>query len=413
MSRMITCPKRVYLPYSLQDQRLLCDGVSLEAIVRGCRHAASTSTARAPIREAYRAIDERVRRLSARDPLRAEGQLDAGAPARAARAREPRRRELGRARSQVALRAGFAPARHRVHRRRQDPRRSWSSRSRTGVGAINVESPGELDRIAAIAARRGARRAWPCASTRTSTPRAIPTSRRASRPTSSAWRWPRRRRSTARAAACAGLRFVGVHVHIGSQITTRRAADARRRGAGRSGLGRCSDDGVALEHVDLGGGLGMPTTGVPTITPPTTPGGAAGPSPLRPAGRARAGTRDGGARGRAGGAGGRHQAVSRRPAVRGVGRRHDRADAAGAVRLLPPHRAAWRRAARAESAVGRRRARSARAATCSRATGSCPSSQVDDLVALLDTGAYGAVMASNYNRRLLAPEVLVDDGRGP
>jgi diaminopimelate decarboxylase len=35
---------------------------------------------------------------------------------------------------------------------------------------------------------------------------------------------------------------------------------------------------------------------------------------------------------------------------------------------------------------------------------------VDDLVALLDTGAYGAVMASNYNRRPLAPEVLVDNG---
>ena len=40
-----------------------------------------------------------------------------------------------------------------------------------------------------------------------------------------------------------------------------------------------------------------------------------------------------------------------------------------------------------------------------------PDLEVDDLVALLDTGAYGAVMASNYNRRLLAPEVLVDDGR--
>jgi len=36
---------------------------------------------------------------------------------------------------------------------------------------------------------------------------------------------------------------------------------------------------------------------------------------------------------------------------------------------------------------------------------------VDDLIAVLDTGAYGAVMASNYNRRMLAPEVLVDDGR--
>jgi diaminopimelate decarboxylase len=40
---------------------------------------------------------------------------------------------------------------------------------------------------------------------------------------------------------------------------------------------------------------------------------------------------------------------------------------------------------------------------------SMPELQVDDLVAVLDTGAYGAVMASNYNRRLLAPEVLVDE----
>jgi diaminopimelate decarboxylase len=37
-----------------------------------------------------------------------------------------------------------------------------------------------------------------------------------------------------------------------------------------------------------------------------------------------------------------------------------------------------------------------------------PELQVDDLVAVLDTGAYGAVMASNYNRRLLPAEVLVD-----
>ena len=33
---------------------------------------------------------------------------------------------------------------------------------------------------------------------------------------------------------------------------------------------------------------------------------------------------------------------------------------------------------------------------------SLPELRVDDLVAVLDTGAYGAVMASNYNRRFLA-----------
>jgi len=40
-----------------------------------------------------------------------------------------------------------------------------------------------------------------------------------------------------------------------------------------------------------------------------------------------------------------------------------------------------------------------------------PSLKVGDLVAIRDTGAYGSAMASNYNRRPLPPEVLVDDGR--
>jgi diaminopimelate decarboxylase len=36
---------------------------------------------------------------------------------------------------------------------------------------------------------------------------------------------------------------------------------------------------------------------------------------------------------------------------------------------------------------------------------------VGDLMAVLDTGAYGAVMASNYNRRPMPAEVLVKDGQ--
>ena len=34
-----------------------------------------------------------------------------------------------------------------------------------------------------------------------------------------------------------------------------------------------------------------------------------------------------------------------------------------------------------------------------------------ELYAVLDTGAYGSVMASNYNRRLLPAEVMVEDGK--
>jgi diaminopimelate decarboxylase len=39
-----------------------------------------------------------------------------------------------------------------------------------------------------------------------------------------------------------------------------------------------------------------------------------------------------------------------------------------------------------------------------------PEAQVGDFVVLLDAGAYGASMASNYNTRPLAPEVLLDGG---
>ena len=39
-----------------------------------------------------------------------------------------------------------------------------------------------------------------------------------------------------------------------------------------------------------------------------------------------------------------------------------------------------------------------------------PPLEVGDLVAIRDAGAYGSAMASNYNRRPLPAEVLVDDG---
>jgi len=40
-----------------------------------------------------------------------------------------------------------------------------------------------------------------------------------------------------------------------------------------------------------------------------------------------------------------------------------------------------------------------------------PVLQEGDVVAIRDAGAYGSAMASNYNRRPIPPEVLVDEGR--
>jgi diaminopimelate decarboxylase len=39
-----------------------------------------------------------------------------------------------------------------------------------------------------------------------------------------------------------------------------------------------------------------------------------------------------------------------------------------------------------------------------------PEAEVGDWVVLHDAGAYGASMASNYNTRALAPEILLSDG---
>ena len=39
-----------------------------------------------------------------------------------------------------------------------------------------------------------------------------------------------------------------------------------------------------------------------------------------------------------------------------------------------------------------------------------PLPEVGDLLVVRDTGAYGAAMSSNYNRRPMAPEVLVENG---
>jgi diaminopimelate decarboxylase len=55
------------------------------------------------------------------------------------------------------------------------------------------------------------------------------------------------------------LKVTGLHLHIGSQITSldpfKRAAETLVAMA--EGLG---DEGIRIEHLDLGGGLGLPTS---------------------------------------------------------------------------------------------------------------------------------------------------------
>ena len=90
--------------------------------------------------------------------------------------------------------------------------------------------------------------------------------------------------------------------------------------------------------------------------------------------------------------------------------RHDRADSSDALQRLPSHRAGRdprRTRDRSSDVVGPLCESSDTLGKDRR----FPTPEVGDLFAVLDAGAYGSVMASNYNRRTMPAEVMVQDGR--
>ncbi len=108
----------------------------------------------------------------------------------------------------------------------------------------------------------------------------------------------------------------------------------------------------------------------------------------------------------------RHQGAASQSAaahdVSGRRRGDERSRAARDVRglsrdLAGRSAAARRRPARSTTWSGR----SAKAATHSARRARCPKPSPGDLIAFMTAGAYGAVMSSTYNSRLLVPEVLV------
>lgn len=69
--------------------------------------------------------------------------------------------------------------------------------------------------------------------------------------------WNRARAVYRRAAGLPGLRVIGIDMHIGSQITALQPFDDAFALVTEL-VGRLRADGHAIEHVDLGGGLGIP-----------------------------------------------------------------------------------------------------------------------------------------------------------
>ena len=278
-----------------------------------------------------------------------------------------------------------------------------------GLKAINVESAGELARVEAIAARLGlvARVAV----------RINPDIDAGSHPHISTGGkinkfgvpvdQARDLISSLRARPAVVL--VALHVHVGSQITTlepiRRAAALVARLSAES-----KTAGAPLEYVDLGGGLGISYDGgaapaieeyVGALVSEVRASGL--PIVIEP-GRVIVG-----------------------PAAALVARVVDvkprNADSdfavldAGMTELLRPALyGAYHRIEPVERRPGAERQYELVGPVCESTDvvgrdRKLPRLEVGDLVAIRDVGAYGSAMASNYNRRPLPVEVLVEDGR--
>ena len=278
-----------------------------------------------------------------------------------------------------------------------------------GVKTINVESAGELARVERIAERLGA--------TARVAVRVNPDIDAKSHPHISTGlkinkfgvplhdtrelfkTLPRRR----------ALKLVAVHVHVGSQIASiepiRRSAELAARLAGE-----LRTAGTGLEYLDLGGGLGISydgsdvpspdeyvkaligavqSTGLPIVIEPGR--AISGPAAVLVA-----------------------RVVDVKP--RNAFSEFVVIDAGMTELLRPALYGAFHRIEPVERREGPEREYEIVGPVCesSDVVGRdrvLPALQVGDLVAIRDAGAYAAAMASNYNRRPLPVEVLVDDGR--
>ena len=305
----------------------------------------------------------------------------------------------------VALRAGFIPEQI-VFTGVGKTSAELAQAIDLGVRTINAESEGELERIDRLAKERGTRarvalRVNPDVDAR-SHPH-ISTGLKINKfgvPADAVHDICRRFSDRE------GLEIVGLHTHVGSQITD---LDPLRRAAAAivALAGELRDQGTAIDHLDIGGGLGVSYDGsrVPTaaeyaeaILPVVRDSGLGiilepGRNIVAPAGAL----------------------VSRVVDVK------DRPDAkafvildAGMTELMRPmlygafHRIEPIVCTGGEDIVADIVGPLCESSDTMGKDRRVRRPQAGDLFAILDAGAYGAVMASNYNRRTMPAEVLVE-----
>ena len=308
---------------------------------------------------------------------------------------------------ELALRAGFAPQDIVFTGVGKTPVEIDRAVS-LGIKAINAESEGELDRIAVIAQRQGK---VACVALRVNPDIAIESHPHISTGLNShKFGVPMvdARRIIREASIKAGLSVVGIHVHVGSQMLglgpMRQAAEAVVALA--SDL---RDDGVVVEHLDLGGGLGIPYDG--ELVPSASVYAAALTEIVKPSGLTLAVEPGRAIVGPAG---------ALLASVVDVKPRSKEGwfvvlDAGMSELIRPALYGAYHRVVPVEESVAERVVCDVVGPICesSDVFGSgrtLPKPGVGTVMAVLDVGAYGSAMASNYNRHALPAEVMVDDG---
>ena len=307
---------------------------------------------------------------------------------------------------EVALRAGFTPDQivfTGVGKTHDELVRAVT----LGLKAINAESPGEVERIQAIAAAH--------ATVARVAVRVNPDVIAGSHPhISTGHRSNKFGMSVAQAyamvTAMAGrphLRVVGLHVHIGSQITdpaplTQAAATIATMAT------TLAEQGITLEHLDIGGGLGIAYEPGQRVISADEYAAAVLPV-IRPTGL-RLVLEPG--RWITGPAGVLLARVVDLKA-QADGRQFVIVDAGMTDLIRPALYNAWHE-------IEVVTPRDGEAVNCDVVGPVCETSdtlgtqrnlppvEVGDVIVVRDTGAYGSVMASNYNRRPTAAEVMVD-----
>lgn len=389
------------------DGELTCDGVSLAAIGRDAGTPVHVYSA-AAIADRYRRLDAAF----ARYPHRLHYAIKANATlgvVRHLRALGARADANSIGEIEVARRAGFDPGDvvfTGVGKTLDEIRRAV----RLGLEAINVESPGELDRIAAAAqgnARpvRVAIRLNPNvdAETHPGISTGLPE-------TKFGVSFDEARTMVRRVRDHAHVRVVGVHAHVGSQIT--KAEPVRQVAQAVSDFAReLLAAGVPLEHIDLGGGLGVAyRADQPVLTeeayadallPPVEATGLTlvlepGRWLVAPAGVLLTTVVD----------------IKRKTG----GGWFVVVDAGMTDLVRPALYDAWHEIEPVRPRAGETMLADVVGPVCETtdtlgADRLLPAVEIGDVLAIRDTGAYGAVMASNYNRRPTAAEVMVGDGQ--